>query len=53
MIDIASRGTLVDKTPDAARNLIKNMAANSQWYGTRMDHKPKKVNEVSASNLER
>ena len=30
MIDAASEGALVDKTPEAARFLISNMAANSQ-----------------------
>jgi len=30
MIDAASGGALVDKTPDEARRLIANMAANSQ-----------------------
>ncbi|XVF58371.1 hypothetical protein PTKIN_Ptkin07bG0061200 [Pterospermum kingtungense] len=29
------------------------MATNSQQFGARMDHTPKKVNEVSISNLER
>ncbi len=29
------------------------MAANSQQFGMRMDHAPKKVNEVSTSNLEK
>ena len=53
MIDAASGGALVDKTPDAARNLIANMAANSQQFGARMDHTSRKVNEVSISNLER
>ncbi|WP_265653241.1 hypothetical protein [Escherichia coli] len=32
MIDAASGGALVDKTPEAARNLIANMAANSQQF---------------------
>ena len=35
MIDAASGGALVDKTPEAARNLIANMAANSQQFNTR------------------
>ena len=30
MIDAASGGALVDKTPTEAMNLIANMAANSQ-----------------------
>ncbi|KAJ9159387.1 hypothetical protein P3X46_024895 [Hevea brasiliensis] len=42
MIDAASRGALVDKTPDEARRVIANMAANSQQFGMRMDHAPKK-----------
>ncbi len=29
------------------------MAENSQQFGMRMDHAPKKVNEVSTSNLEK
>ena len=35
MIDAASGGALVDKTPAAARNLIENMASNSQQFNTR------------------
>ncbi|XP_038975768.1 uncharacterized protein LOC120106791 [Phoenix dactylifera] len=45
MIDAASGGALVDKTPETARNLIANMAANSQQFGTRLDHPSKHVNE--------
>ncbi|XP_057487366.1 disease resistance protein Roq1-like [Actinidia eriantha] len=45
MIDAASGGALVDKTPEAARNLIANMAANSQQFGTRLDPPSKHVNE--------
>nr|XP_029117740.1 uncharacterized protein LOC114913285 [Elaeis guineensis] len=45
MIDVASGGFLVDKTSEATKNLISNMAANSQQFGTRMDHTPKRVNE--------
>ena len=52
MIDAASGGALVDKTPEAARQLISNMAANSQQFGNRTDHPIKRVNEVSISNLE-
>ncbi|KAH9752794.1 hypothetical protein KPL71_014847 [Citrus sinensis] len=49
MIDVASGGALVDKTPEAARNLIANMAANSQQFNTRNDllPPPKRVNEGS------
>ena len=38
MIDAASGGTLVDKTPMEARTLIANMAANSQQFGDGMRH---------------
>lgn len=52
IIDAASGGALVDKTPEAARNLIANMAANSQQFGTRLDLPSKHVNEVNISSLE-
>jgi len=52
MIDAASGGALVDKTPEAARNLIANMAANSQQFGTRLDRPSQHVNEVNISSLE-
>lgn len=52
MIDAASGGALVDKTPEAARNLIANMAVNSQQFGTRLDPPSKHVNEVNISSLE-
>ena len=35
MIDAASGGALVDKTPVAAKSLIENMATNSQQFSTR------------------
>ena len=35
IIDAASGGALVDKTPTATRNLIANMADNSQQFNTR------------------
>ncbi|KAH9802719.1 hypothetical protein KPL71_001504 [Citrus sinensis] len=55
MIDAASGGALVDKTPEAARNLIANMAANSQQFNIRNDlmPPPKRVNEVSTTSLEK
>ena len=37
MIDAASGGALVDKTPTKAMNLIANMAADSQQFGVRTD----------------
>lgn len=53
MIDAVSGGALVDKTPMAARNLIANMAANSQHFSKRSEFSQKKVNEVSVtSNIE-
>nr|XP_023895404.1 uncharacterized protein LOC112007302 [Quercus suber] len=52
MIDAASGGALVDKTPEATRNLIANMAANSQQFGTRLNPPSKHVNEVNISSLE-
>jgi len=36
MIDAASGGALMDKTPIAARQLISNMVANYQQFGTRV-----------------
>ena len=50
MIDVASGGALVDKIPAAARNLIANMAANSQRLGIRMGAATKVVNEVNTSS---
>ena len=41
-----------DKTPEAARILIANMAANSQQFGPRLDPPSKHVNEVNISSLE-
>ena len=52
MIDAASGGVLVDKTPEAARNLIANMAPNSKQFSTRLDPPSKHVSEVNISSLE-
>lgn len=52
MIDAASGGALVDKTPEAAKNLIANMVASSQQFGIRLDPPSKHVNEVNISSLE-
>ncbi|XP_052299681.1 uncharacterized protein LOC107176621 [Citrus sinensis] len=54
MIDAASGGALVDKTPKAARNLIANMAANSQQFNIRNDllPPPKRVNETTQTQLQ-
>ena len=55
MIDAASGGALVDKTPETARLLISNRAANFQQFSMRYDPppQPKKVNEVSIASLEK
>ena len=50
IIYAASRGALVDKTPTAARDLIANMAANAQQFGTRAIVPTKEVNEVQTSD---
>ncbi|KAF5476524.1 hypothetical protein F2P56_003271 [Juglans regia] len=52
MVDAVSGGVLVDKTPEAMRNLIANMEANSQQFGTRLDIPYKHVNEVNISSIE-
>ena len=46
LVDAASGGALVDKTPMEARNLIANMAANSQQFGYRLETPIRRVNEV-------
>ncbi|XP_073153240.1 uncharacterized protein [Henckelia pumila] len=52
MLDAISAGVFVDKTPVQARNLIENMAANSQQFGTnRSDPAPRRNNEVNFSSL--
>jgi hypothetical protein len=51
IIDTASGGALVDKTPKACQ-LISTIAANSKQFGTRGDFPSKRVNEVSISNFE-
>ncbi|XP_048229087.1 uncharacterized protein LOC125369859 [Ricinus communis] len=52
MIDAASGGALVDKMPEEAKQLISNMAENSQQFSTRADEATRRVNEVSTKNLE-
>ncbi|KAH9751265.1 hypothetical protein KPL71_014224 [Citrus sinensis] len=52
MIDAASGGVLVNKTPTQARELISNMAANAQQFGNRQDLTSRKVNEVNISSVE-
>ena len=50
MIDVASGGALVDKTPKEARNLIANIATNSQQFGDRYDTPLRRVNEVGVTS---
>ncbi|XP_010247673.1 PREDICTED: uncharacterized protein LOC104590650 [Nelumbo nucifera] len=52
MIDGASGGVLVNKTPTQARELISNMAANAQQFGNRQKPIPRRVNEVSTSSID-
>ncbi|KAJ8765423.1 hypothetical protein K2173_013181 [Erythroxylum novogranatense] len=51
MMDAASGGAIVNKTPQGARDLISTMAANSQQFGFRQEPS-RRVNEVSVSSLE-
>jgi hypothetical protein len=52
MMDAASGGAIVNKTPRDARELISIMAANSQQFGFRQDTSSRKVNEVGSSSIE-
>ena len=52
MIDAANGGVLVNKTHTQARELISNMAANAQQFGSRQDLTSRKVNEVNISSVE-
>ena len=52
MIYIVSGGVLVDNTLECTRNLIANMAANSQQFGTRLNMPSTHVNEVNVSSIE-
>lgn len=44
MIDVANRRASVDLTLEVVRNLITNMEANSQQFGTWLDHLTMRVN---------
>ncbi|XP_019155105.1 PREDICTED: uncharacterized protein LOC109151969 [Ipomoea nil] len=52
MMDAASGGAIVNKTPREARDLISIMAANSQQFGCRQEASPRRVNEVNISSLD-
>ncbi|RDX81531.1 hypothetical protein CR513_37783, partial [Mucuna pruriens] len=47
MIDAASGGALMDKTPTAARHLISNMASNTQQFGIREPSQPRMIELTS------
>ncbi|KAK4407771.1 Retrovirus-related Pol polyprotein from transposon opus [Sesamum angolense] len=46
MVDAASGGALIDKTPDEAQHLISTIAENYRLYGYHTDKGAPKVNEV-------
>ena len=50
MIDAASGGALVDKTPMEVRTLIADMAANSQQFGDGHETPIRRVNEVGINS---
>ena len=50
MVDVASGGALVDKTPATTRDLIANMDANAQQFGSRAMFPTRGVNEVQSSD---
>ncbi|XP_012468822.1 uncharacterized protein LOC105786894 [Gossypium raimondii] len=52
MIDAASGGALVDKTPEQAQNLIANMAQNTQQFGLRRSDLGKRMDEGQSSMME-
>ncbi|RDY03438.1 hypothetical protein CR513_12981, partial [Mucuna pruriens] len=47
MIDAASRGALMDKTPAVARHLISNMASNTQQFGIKGAGQPWMENQLT------
>ncbi|XP_071917965.1 uncharacterized protein [Coffea arabica] len=52
IIDAASGGALVNKTPRGAWELIEGMAENSQQFGSREDIPTRRVNEVETSSIQ-
>ncbi|XP_027174625.1 actin-100-like [Coffea eugenioides] len=51
IIDAASGGTLVNKTPREAWELIEGMTENSQQFGTRENILTRRVNELETSSI--
>ncbi|XP_027103193.1 uncharacterized protein [Coffea arabica] len=52
IIDAASGGALVNKTPREAWLLIESMAENSQQFGFRESNPTRRVNEVETSSIQ-
>ncbi|XP_073120634.1 uncharacterized protein [Henckelia pumila] len=52
MIDAASGGALVNKTPQEASDLIPNMVSNAQQFRTREDNAPRHVKEETRSSIQ-
>ncbi|KAK4382383.1 Retrovirus-related Pol polyprotein from transposon opus [Sesamum angolense] len=52
MVDAASGGALIDKTPDEAQHLISTMAENYRQYGYHTDKGAPKVNEDTTMGLQ-
>lgn len=52
ILDVASGGSLVDKTPAVVKALIENMSLNSQHFKTRNNYvvPTKGVNEIQISS---
>ncbi|RDX89337.1 hypothetical protein CR513_28953, partial [Mucuna pruriens] len=48
MIDAASGGALMDKTPATARHLISNMASNTQQFGIRGAVQPRMLTKLTS-----
>ncbi|RDX70903.1 hypothetical protein CR513_49799, partial [Mucuna pruriens] len=53
MIDAASRGALMHKTPIIARHLISNMASNTQQFGIRGPSQSRMVNKIGTAANQR
>ena len=49
MVDAASGGALVNKTPTEARNLFNLMVQNTQQFGAR-ESQIKRVNEIGSNS---
>ncbi|RDX72579.1 hypothetical protein CR513_47912, partial [Mucuna pruriens] len=53
MIDVASSGALMDKTPTITKNLIFSMVGNTRQFGLRRPTPSGRVNEVTVVNNQR